>query len=176
MDKSAAKQYRGIIARMNYLGQDRSQIQFAVKELSRAMTKPTEQDKGRLKKLVRFLKGCPRYINHYNYQGPVEGIIVWTDTDFAGRGKGRKSMSGGILQHGTHVIKSWNTNQATIALSSGEAVYYGMVKGASQALGLRAIAKDIGISFVKPIQINTDASAAIGIGSRLGLGKVSILK
>ena len=47
-----------------------------------------------------------------------------------------------------------------------------MVKGASQALGLKAIAKDIGISFDKPIQINTDASAAIGIGSRLGLGKV----
>ena len=27
-------------------------------------------------------------------------------------------------------------------------------------------------SFVKPIQTNTDASAAIGIGSRLGIGKV----
>ena len=44
LDKSAAKQYRGIIARMNYLGQDRSQIQFAVKELSRSMAKPTEKD------------------------------------------------------------------------------------------------------------------------------------
>ena len=33
LDKSAAKQYRGIIARMNYLGQDRSQIQFAIQEL-----------------------------------------------------------------------------------------------------------------------------------------------
>ena len=39
-------------------------------------------------------------------------------------------------------------------------------------MGVRAIAGDIGVSFVKPIQINTDASAAIGIGSRLGIGKV----
>ena len=74
--------------------------------------------------------------------------------------------------YGGHVIKSWSTNQATIALSSGEAEYYGMVKGASQALGLKAIAEDVGVSLQAPIQINTDASAAIGIGSRLGLGKV----
>ena len=40
---SAAKQYRGIIARMNYLRQDLSQIQFAVKELSRSMAKPSEE-------------------------------------------------------------------------------------------------------------------------------------
>ena len=136
------------------------------------MAKPTEKDRGRMKKLIRFLKGCPRYINHYEYQKPVENIVVWTDTDFAECKKGRKSTSGGMLLHGTHVIKSWSTNQATIALSSGEAEYYGMVKGASQAMGLRAIAVDIGVSFVGPIQINTDASAAIGIGSRLGLGKV----
>ena len=121
LDRSSAKQYRGVVARMNYLGQDRSQIQFAVKELSRGMAKPTEKDRGRLKKLIRFLKGCPRYINHYEYQKPVENIVVWTDTDFAGYKKGRKSTSGGMLLHGTHVIKSWSTNQATIALSSGEA-------------------------------------------------------
>ena len=67
--------------------------------------------------------------------------------------------------HGGHVIKSWSTNQATIALSSGEAEYYGMVEGASQAMGLRAVAEDIGVSFTAPIQINTDASAAIGMAN-----------
>ena len=72
----------------------------------------------------------------------------------------------------THVIKSWSTNQAVIALSSGEAEYYGMVKGASQSVGLRGIADDLGVKYKGPIQINTNASAAIGIGSRLGTGKV----
>ena len=73
---------------------------------------------------------------------------------------------------GTHVLKSWSTNQAVIALSSGEAEYYGMVKGASQSIGLRGLADDLGVTYKGPIQINTDASAAIGIGSRLGTGKV----
>ena len=73
---------------------------------------------------------------------------------------------------GTHVIKSWSTNQAVVALSSGEAEYYGMVKGASQGMGLKAIAVDLGVAYEGPIQINADASAAIGMASRLGLGKV----
>ena len=62
------------------------------------------------------------------------------------------------------------TNHATVALSSGEAEYHGMVEGVSQAIGLKAIIKDLGVSFQEPIQINTDASAAIGIGSRLQIG------
>ena len=73
---------------------------------------------------------------------------------------------------GTHVIKSWRTNQGAIALSLGEAAYYGMVKGASQAMGLKAIGDDLGVTYAGPIQINADASAAIGIGSHLGIGKV----
>ena len=74
---------------------------------------------------------------------------------------------------GTHVTKSWNTNQVVIALSSGEAEYYGMVKGASQPIGPRGLADDLGVTYKGPIQINTDASAALGIGSRLGIGKVT---
>ena len=35
LDRSAARQYRGITARMNYLGWHRSKIQPVVKQLSR---------------------------------------------------------------------------------------------------------------------------------------------
>ena len=36
-----ASAYRGFVARANYLAQDRSDIQYAVKELSRTMSAPT---------------------------------------------------------------------------------------------------------------------------------------
>ena len=39
-------------------------------------------------------------------------------------------------------------------------------------MGLKAIAEDLGVSYAGPMQINADASAAIAIASRLGLGKV----
>ena len=77
-----------------------------------------------------------------------------------------------MIQHGNHLIKSWPTNQAVIALSSGEPEYYALVKAGSQSLGARAIASDMGIEFEMPIEFNSDASAAIGISNRIGSGKV----
>ena len=74
--------------------------------------------------------------------------------------------------HGEHVIKSWSTNQAVIALSSGEVEYYGLVKAASVALGVKSISEDLGMRFPGKICIRADASAAIGIANRVGIGKV----
>jgi hypothetical protein len=61
---------------------------------------------------------------------------------------------------GTHCIKTWSKTQDTIALSSGEAEYYGIVRGASQGIGVRNMLKDLGINM--KIKIKTDASAAKG--------------
>ena len=74
--------------------------------------------------------------------------------------------------HGRHMIKSWSTNQSVIALSSGEAEYYGLVKAASVALGVKVISEDLGVRFTGKISIRGDASAAIGIANRVGIGKV----
>ena len=43
------KKYQSICARGNFLALDRMDIQFATKECCRAMSKPTEQDRNRLK-------------------------------------------------------------------------------------------------------------------------------
>ena len=72
--------------------------------------------------------------------------------------------------HGAHIIKSWSSTQSVIALSSGEAEYYGIVKGASIGLGMSSLCIDLG--FKLHVQVNSDASAACGIARRRGLGKV----
>ena len=46
---------------------------------------------------------------------------------------------------GGHTIKTWATTQSAVALSSGEAEFYGVVKGASALLGLISLAADSGI-------------------------------
>ena len=71
---------------------------------------------------------------------------------------------------GKHLIRSWSTNQAVIALSSGEVEYYSMVKGGSIGLGTQAMIKELGVEL--PITMRSDASAAIGIVMRRGLGKI----
>ena len=67
-------------------------------------------------------------------------------------------------------IKAWSTTQLVIVLSSGEAEYYSMVKGASVALGVVGMLADFGVSV--GVALHTDSAAAKGIGSRRGLGKV----
>ena len=71
---------------------------------------------------------------------------------------------------GSHVLKCWSTTQAVVALSSGEAEFYGVVKGSAVGLGQRALLRDIGIDI--PLRVWTDSSAAIGICGRQGIGKV----
>ena len=71
---------------------------------------------------------------------------------------------------GGHMIKSWCSTQAIVALSSGEAEYHGVVKGSSIGLGLKSTLGDFGVNVT--IKVNTDASAAKGMANRKGLGKV----
>ena len=72
--------------------------------------------------------------------------------------------------HGSHLIKSCPLTQSGISLSSGEAEYYALVKGASCVLGIQAMMKELRAD--AQVRIKTDAIAAVGIASRRGLGKV----
>ena len=54
--------YRGMAARGIYLAQDRTDIGFAVEELSRCMSKPGGGDMMRLKRFARYLIGRERVV------------------------------------------------------------------------------------------------------------------
>ena len=71
---------------------------------------------------------------------------------------------------GAHAIKGWSVTQGVIALSSGEAEFYGIVKGSSVGMGVQSVLGDLGVKI--KLQVLTDSSAAKGIASRRGLGKV----
>ncbi len=130
--------------RLSYLAQDRPDIQFSCKEVAKGMLAPTEGDWQKLKRLGRYLVGKPR-------------VILY------------KSTNGGALTFGKHCAKSWSTTQSVIALSSGEAEYYGIVKGGSVLLGAISTARDLGIETKG--QIHTGSTAAKGIANRRGLGR-----
>ena len=71
---------------------------------------------------------------------------------------------------GSCLIKHWSKTQSTISLSSGEAELHGIAQGCSQGLGLQSLLKDAG--WVLPLHVYSDATAAIGIARRKGLGKI----
>ena len=71
------------------------------------------------------------------------------------------------------MIKSWASTQTIVSLSSGEAEYYGIVKGTCEAIGLQTLWKDFGDAYA--IRMHTDSSAAKAIATRRGVGKVKHL-
>jgi len=161
--------FRGAAARGNYLSVDRLDCHYACKEVCRWMAHPSEASWAALKRLGRYLSGLPRLVYVYKQQ-EVEWLDCYTDTDWAGCPRTRKSTNGGCLLLGAHTVKHWSSTQAGISLSSGEAEFNGVVRGAGQALGYQSLLRDLGIDL--PIRLWTDSSAAIGICSRQGLGKV----
>ena len=109
----------------------------------------------------------------YNYkfaETPATHIDVFCDTDFAGCSVTRRSTSGGGALIGTGLVKHWSKTQTTIALSSGEAELGGISSGMAQAIGLCSLATDMNWP-LRP-RVHSDATAAICISRRRGLGKI----
>ncbi len=71
---------------------------------------------------------------------------------------------------GGHCVKTHSQTQETIALSSGESEFYGILKVATMGLGMKDLPGDLGVQ-VKA-QVNTDLSAAKSIASRRTIGRV----
>ena len=105
----------------------------------------------------------------YKWQGGQSVLKVDSDADWAGCRESRKSITGGCIQIGEHTIKGWSKTQSLVALSSGESELYAALKAAAEGLGTMSVLSDLGW-FMKG-EVWGDASAALGIINRRGLGK-----
>ena len=110
--------------RASYLSQDRCELQFAVKELARRMQQPNTKNMQALKRLVRFLKGSPRCLVVYIRQAEQPIVDVFSDSDWAGCAKTRRSTSSSYVMLGGHLLAASATTQNVVATSSGEAEFY----------------------------------------------------
>ena len=70
---------------------------------------------------------------------------------------------------GAHALEGWSKTQPLIILSSGESEFYAALKASAEALGLIALLQDLG--YIVKGEVWGDASAALGIINRKGLGK-----
>ena len=164
-----AKEYLSLVARLNYLAPDRADIAYSVKELARTMSKPTKGCWEKLKRLGRYFISQPRLIIRYPWQDVPRILKVYSDADWAGCKTTRKSTSGGCIMMGEHLVKSWSKTQSLTALSSGESEFYAALKASAEGLGMLSLLKDYGL--VMRGQVFGDASAALGIINRKGLGR-----
>ena len=167
------RQYRSIVATINFMAIDMPDIQFACKEACRDMSAPTEHSWRKVKRIGRYLVGREKVVWQFPWKDGHGGWKVYTDSDWAGDLETRKSTSGGILMLGQHCLKTWSTTQSSPALSSCEAEYYAVVDGASRALGMQTAAKELGIGVEElTVEMATDSSGAKSFASRRGSGRI----
>ena len=175
--------YRKAAATLNYLSQDTPDVAFGTKEACRGMASPTRGDWRRLKKVVRYLVGRKEVVWRFEWQNENPKWRVYTDSDWAGCQKTRKSSSGGVLMVGKHCVKTWCSTQGARALSSAEAEYYAMVEGVIRGKGLQKMGRELGmVGMDEEVELKVDdkerksgamdvfvdSSAAKGFASKKG--------
>ena len=118
----------------------------------------------------RYLLGANRYVCKYPWRAVPEEITVYADASFARCMKTRLSTVGGVLAWGKAFVKSYSKTVKTVCLSTGEAELAALVRGAAEGMGLRSTLSDLG--YEVRVKVLSDATAALGMTKRQGLGAV----
>ncbi|GJZ13033.1 putative ribonuclease H-like domain-containing protein, partial [Tanacetum coccineum] len=124
--------YRSMIGSLMYLTASRPDIMFAVSACSRNQVTPTTSNLEAVKKIFKYLKGQPKLGLWYPRESPFV-LEAYSDSDYAGANKDRKSTTGGCQFLGRRLI-SWQCKKQTIvATSSTEAEYVAAANCCGQA-------------------------------------------
>ncbi|GJV13616.1 putative ribonuclease H-like domain-containing protein [Tanacetum coccineum] len=138
--------YRSMIGSLMYLTASRPDIMFAVSACSRNQVTPTTSNLEAVKKIFKYLKGQPKLGLWYPRESPFV-LEAYSDSDYAGANKDRKSTTGGCQFLGRRLI-SWQCKKQTIvATSSTEAEYV-------------AAANCCGQKLIQVLKIHTDDNVA----------------
>ena len=95
LSEADVKRYRSLAMRINYLALDRPDVAYSSKELARGMQSPNVGHWSGLKRMARYLLGCPRMVWRYDDQDECGTLTMYTDSDDAGCLQTRKSTSCG---------------------------------------------------------------------------------
>ena len=118
------------------------------------MATPRSGDMDLMKRLGKYLVGTFRAVYMYPWQSEQAQVETFVDSDWAGCKGSRRSTSGGAMMWGKHILTTWASTQATVALSFAEAELYALVQGAAQTLGMMAMARDLGFDLCGRLSID----------------------
>ncbi|GJZ53580.1 putative ribonuclease H-like domain-containing protein, partial [Tanacetum coccineum] len=110
--------YRSMIGSLMYLTALRPDIMFAVSACSRNQVTPTTSNLEAVKKIFKYLKGQPKLGLWYPRESPFV-LEAYSDSDYAGANKDRKSTTGGSEYVVAANCCGQNVQTASLSVPSG---------------------------------------------------------
>jgi hypothetical protein len=164
--------------------QERPDLQFATKELSRDLHAPTRKTYRHAVKVASFAwhtRQLEMQLQIDDTYAPDVQIVAWTDSDWA-KEPGRKSTSSGVVSYRGFIVCTFSRTQPVISLSSCEAELYASNMTASEVILARSILQEVQTKQdhaqqkhdkkMKPIIMRMDAASTITALSRPGVGRL----
>lgn len=141
----------------------RPDLAFAISVVSRYGSNPTEEHWKAVKRIFRYLKGTSNM--RLTFQGPIQALTGYTDSDWAGDKDTRRSTSGYVFTLGSAPISWSSKRQPTVALSTCEAEYSGQTQAAKEAIWLKSLLSQLtgDDQYLKSVVIYGDNQGAIAL-------------
>ena len=174
LSDSNTKLFRAGVGVALYLGYGRTDIQFAIRELTKDMKDPNDGSMAKLHRLARYLQGTKDYGIWLERRGDITTLVVHPDTDWANCKKTRKSCACAMFSVGGCLLYSYARSLQMLCLSSGEAEFNGGVAACAEGLFLKEIFMFAGHPI--KMEVYLDSSAARGVFQRQGVGQIRHLE
>ena len=182
LSDAEASVYRSCVGILLYLQADMTAAQYAIRHLASSMSKPTKGSWSLLRHLVAYLQQHHGHCHCLTRAEPGRGLLVqldnenvieaFSDSDWAGCRKTRKSVSGSAFTINGQLVYSASRSQRLIALSSAEAEYHAAISCAIDGILIRSMVEYLFPNPTAPLRILVDNQAARSMMQRQGTGKI----
>ena len=119
------------------------------------MVRPTEEHLQCAQRVLRYISGTKDRGLLYR-SGTAAQLVDYTEADWAGNAGDRRSTSAFTFSLGSVAIAWSSKKQLTVALSSTEAEYRGVVVATCEAIWLKRLLKDLHVEVSDPTTIYYD--------------------
>jgi hypothetical protein len=159
--------YRSCIGRLNHIAtHTRPDIAYAASKLGRYAAKPSDYHWQAVKRVLRYLAGTPHVGITYSNSAPNSGILAaWTDASYGCDVDDGRSTSGYIFILYGGPISWFSKKQDTVATSTTHAEYIAQYYATGEALWLRGLLGELGVTIKAPTKIFADNIGAIKLAS-----------
>ncbi|XP_062006095.1 secreted RxLR effector protein 161-like [Rosa rugosa] len=136
--------YRSMIGSLLYLTASGPDISYSVEVCARFQANPKESHLEAVKRIIRYVSGTTSCGIYYTFETNVE-IAGYSDSDWGGNLKDRKSTSGGCFFIGNNMVAWHSKKQNYISLSTAEAEYVAAGSCCTQMIWMKQMLRDYGI-------------------------------